>query len=177
MSSLSGQREAERALVKVDVVSQDRLISECYPRTLLSFGMDAKRVVPARAQPLDAELLQKARQMEPAVKISASNQGLAADGSPGQESGAALNRLPQVLDLTQAQNLRDSMAARLGDGPLLLDASAVERMSTPCAQVLLAAGRAADLASSAYQIINASDVFRTALADLGLEAEFNNWMV
>jgi chemotaxis protein CheX len=42
---------------------------------------------------------------------------------------------------------------------------------------LLAAGRAADLASSAYQIINASDVFRTALADLGLEAEFSNWMV
>jgi hypothetical protein len=115
--------------------------------------------------------------MEAATKISASNRSLGADVPPRQESGGALNRLPQVLDLTQAQNLRDSMAARLGDGALLLDASAVERMSTPCAQVLLAAGRAADLAISAYQIINASDVFRTALADLGLEAEFNNWMV
>ena len=115
--------------------------------------------------------------MEAATKISASNQGLRSDVTTGQEPGDALVRLPQVLDLTQAQNLRDTMAARLSDGPLVLDASAVERMSTPCAQVLLAAGRAADLASSAYQIINASDVFRTALADLGLEAEFSNWMV
>jgi chemotaxis protein CheX len=119
----------------------------------------------------------KRAKMEAAAKISASNQGLAADGSPGQESGAASNRLPQVLDLTQAQNLRDSMAARLSEGPLVLDASAVERMSTPCAQVLLAAGRAADLAGSPFHIINVSDVFRTALADLGLQAEFKNWMV
>jgi chemotaxis protein CheX len=124
-----------------------------------------------------SELRPKERHMEAATKISASNQGLRSDVTTGQEPGDALVRLPQVLDLTQAQNLRDTMAARLSDGPLVLDASAVERMSTPCAQVLLAAGRAADLASSAYQIINASDVFRTALADLGLEAEFSNWMV
>jgi anti-anti-sigma regulatory factor len=88
-----------------------------------------------------------------------------------------LNKLPQVLDLTEAQSLRDTMAARLSDGPLVLDASAVERMSTPCAQVLLAAGRAADIAGSSFRIIDASEVFRTALADLGLQAEFNNWMV
>jgi len=115
--------------------------------------------------------------MEAATKISASNQGLRADVAPGQGSGDALNKLPQVLDLTQAQNLRDTMTALLSDGPLLLNASAVERMSTPCPQVLLAAGRAADLAGSRFQIIDASEVFRTALADLGLEAEFNNWMV
>jgi chemotaxis protein CheX len=112
------------------------------------------------------ELLEKVRHMEAATKISA-----------GSEGADVLVRLSQVLDLTQAQNLRDTMVARLSDGRLVLDASAVERMSTPCAQVLLAAGRAADLANSAYQITNASEVFRTALADLGLEAEFNNWMV
>ena len=115
--------------------------------------------------------------MEAATKISASDQSLGADVTPGQDSSAPLNRLPQVLALTQAQNLRDTMAARLSDGAVVLDASAVERMSTPCAQVLLAAGRAADLAGSRFQIIDASEVFRTALADLGLEAEFNNWMV
>jgi anti-anti-sigma regulatory factor len=86
-------------------------------------------------------------------------------------------KLPQVLDLTQAQNLRETMAARLNGEPLVLDASAVERMSTPCAQLLLAAGRAANLAGSPFQIIDASDVFRAALADLGLQAEFKNWMV
>jgi chemotaxis protein CheX len=122
------------------------------------------------------ELLQKVCHMEAASIDSAGSEGLGADAQPGQQSGAQI-RLPQVLDLTQAQNLRDTMAARLSGGPLVLDASAVERMSTPCVQVLLAAGRAADLAGSPFQFINASDVFRTALADLGIEAEFNNWMV
>jgi len=111
--------------------------------------------------------------MEVATKIGDSNEGFGADATPGAPS----NRLPQVLDLTQAQNLRDSMAARLGDGSVLLDASAVERMSTPCAQVLLAAGRAADLAGSRFQIFDASDVFLAALADLGLQVEFKNWVV
>jgi chemotaxis protein CheX len=114
--------------------------------------------------------------MEAASIDNAGSEGLGADAQPGQESGALI-RLPQVLDLTRAQNLRDTMAARLSGGPLVLDASAVERMSTPCVQVLLAAGRAADLAGSTFQFINASDVFRTALTDLGIEAEFKNWMV
>ena len=115
--------------------------------------------------------------MEAASKISAGDQSLGADLTHGRDSDDAFNRLPQVLDLTQAQNLRDTMLARLSDGRLVLDASAVERMSTPCVQVLLATGRAADLVGSAFQIVNASDVFRTAIADLGLHAEFKNWMV
>ena len=115
--------------------------------------------------------------MEAATKISASNQGLRADVAPGQGPGDCLNKLPQVLDLTQAQNLRDTMTALLSDGPLLLNASAVERMSTPCAQVLLAAGRSAGVAGTSFQIASPSDVFRAALADLGLQAEFMNWMV
>jgi chemotaxis protein CheX len=124
-----------------------------------------------------SELRQRVRHMEAASKIGAGDPSLGADLTHGQDSGDAFNGLPQVLDLTQAQNLRDAMMARLSDGQLVLDASAVERMSTPCVQVLLATGRAADLAGSVFQIVDASDVFRTALADLGLHAEFKNWMV
>jgi len=115
--------------------------------------------------------------MEAALKTSAGDQSPGADLPVGHESDDALGRLPQLLDLTQAQNLRDSLAARLGNGALVLDAGAVERMSTPCVQVLLATGRAADLAGSTFQIINGSDVFRTALADLGLQVQFSNWVV
>jgi chemotaxis protein CheX len=124
----------------------------------------------------DTRMTLESAPMEAATKIGAGSRALGADVPPGQASGAS-NTLPQVLDLTQAQNLRDSMTALLGDGALVLDASDVERMSTPCAQVLLATGRAADLAGSPFQIINTSDVFRSALADLGLQAEFKNWMV
>jgi chemotaxis protein CheX len=114
--------------------------------------------------------------MEAATTINSGDLSPSADMPSGPQSGGALHRLPQILDFTQAQNLRDTMAALLGDGALVLDASAVERMSTPCAQVLLATGRAAGSAGTSFEIRNASDVFRTALADLGLQTEFNNWM-
>jgi anti-anti-sigma regulatory factor len=84
--------------------------------------------------------------------------------------------LPQVLDLTAAQDLRDSMIRLSTEHGILLDASGVERMSTPCIQVLLAAGRAVDISGKSFKIVRASDVFRTAIADLGLHAEFSNWM-
>jgi anti-anti-sigma regulatory factor len=90
--------------------------------------------------------------------------------------GRVATPLPQMLDIVQAQGLRDDLVRLLGQGALTLDAGAVDRMSTPSAQVLLAAGRAADAAGREFQIINASDVFRAALADLGLQAEFKNWM-
>lgn len=85
--------------------------------------------------------------------------------------------LPSVLDLTQAKPLLEILMAQSGDRPRTLDASAVERMSTPCAQILLAAGRAADRDGHTIRIAGASDVFRTALADLGLTSEFKNWMI
>jgi chemotaxis protein CheX len=95
---------------------------------------------------------------------------------PGPKPEPAVSMLPQILDLTGARPLRDSLAGLLSRGTVVLDASAVERMSTPCAQVLLAAGRAAGPAGTAFKITNPSTVFRTALADLGLWAEFSNWM-
>lgn len=84
--------------------------------------------------------------------------------------------LPASLDFTQAQPLRDGLAALLARNPeLTLDASAVERMSTPCAQLLLAAGRSIS-ATGNFRIVNASEHFRTALVDLGLQSEFSQWM-
>ncbi len=115
--------------------------------------------------------------MQAATTISVGSQGAGGDAVPGQELRQPLHRLPSVLDLTRAQPLRDTLVALLGDGSLLLDASAVERMSTPCVQLLLAAARAADLAGSPFQILDASDVFQAALADLGLQGEFKKWMV
>ena len=89
---------------------------------------------------------------------------------------AGADQLPQILDLTYAKALRDRMATLAGEHAIILDAGAVERMSTPCAQVLLAAARAAVSARTSFRIVNASAVFRTALADLGLQPEFSKWM-
>jgi anti-anti-sigma regulatory factor len=81
-----------------------------------------------------------------------------------------VNTLPQILDLIAAKPLRDSL---LSKPVVILDASEVERMSTPCAQVLLAAGQAA---GASFRIINPSAAFRSAIADLGLRQAFSGWM-
>lgn len=83
---------------------------------------------------------------------------------------------PATLDLTAARELRERLVAMLGGDSVVLDMSAIERMSTPCMQVLLAAGRSADAAKVSFQIVDASDAFRTAVADLGLENQFCNWV-
>jgi anti-anti-sigma regulatory factor len=94
----------------------------------------------------------------------------------GMPGSGGVHLLPQMLDLVQATHLRDDMMRLAGAGGLLLDASAVERMSTPCAQVLLAAARAAQASKESFKITNASETFRTAIAELGLQSEFSNWM-
>ncbi|GLH81196.1 hypothetical protein SSBR45G_61050 [Bradyrhizobium sp. SSBR45G] len=84
--------------------------------------------------------------------------------------------LPQMLDLTQATQLREEMIRIVNAGSVVLDASGVERMSTPCVQILLAAARGARAANKSFKIKQASELFRTAIADLGLRHEFDNWM-
>jgi chemotaxis protein CheX len=52
------------------------------------------------------------------------------------------------------------MMALLQTGSVVLDAGRVEPMSTPCVQVLLAAGLAAQAANSSAQIVDASGCFQ-----------------
>ena len=86
------------------------------------------------------------------------------------------HRLPQVLDLVQARQLRDDMISLVALGAVTLDAGDVERLSTPSLQVLLAAARAAESAGFEFRIVNASEPFQAALCDLGLQTAFKNWM-
>jgi hypothetical protein len=72
----------------------------------------------------------------------------------GRTPGAVPNELPQILDLTCAKPLCDRMAALLAECGPILDASAVQRMSTPSVQLLLAAGRAAISAGISFRIVN-----------------------
>lgn len=102
----------------------------------------------------------------------------AGDESTTSVSGTGDGRysLPATLDLTAARDLRERLTAMLSGNGVVLDMSAVERLSTPCIQVLLAAGRGAEAAKVSFQIVDASDAFRAAVADLGLETQFCNWV-
>ena len=78
--------------------------------------------------------------------------------------------LPAVLDLTAALPLRDALLARLRDGDLAVQAEAVERVSTPCLQVLAAAAAMARQRGSEFKLDHPSTVLVEAIEDLGLQA-------
>lgn len=92
---------------------------------------------------------------------------------PAEPNSSLSFRLPAALDLGAAQELlqrlRDGLADGAPAGGLVLDGSAVERISVPCLQVLAAARRAAGNAA-AFRIVGASAALVAAVADLGLSA-------
>jgi chemotaxis protein CheX len=77
----------------------------------------------------------------------------------------AILKLPAILDLTQAQALRsDLIAALVGGNEVAIDASDVQRVSSPCLQVLAAAAKG----GAALRFDAMSDVFAGAVSCLAL---------
>ncbi len=99
----------------------------------------------------------------------------AAAVTTGQQHPSTL-ALPRALDLPFASELLSHIVARGDQKVLTLDASEVEYASTPCVQILLAAGRRRDATNGSLVIQHASDAFRRAIGDFGLQSEFNNWV-
>lgn len=85
-------------------------------------------------------------------------------------------RLPAVLDLAAARELLELVRNALSYGACSLNAGDVQRLSTPCAQVLFAAGVESERLKRPLRIINPSEAFETAINDLGLGDRFANWM-
>ena len=84
--------------------------------------------------------------------------------------------LGPVLDIRAAGPLRDGLQKALKRGkPIVLDAAQVDRLSTPCIQVLLAAGKTAEAGGGRIQLAQASDAFVAAFSDLGLFAALMSW--
>lgn len=85
--------------------------------------------------------------------------------------------LPRALDLAFANDLLTGILQRAGDDMLTLDGSEVDYASTPCVQILLAAGRKRDAMNGSLVIRHASDAFRRAIDEFGLQPDFSKWMV
>jgi anti-anti-sigma regulatory factor len=78
--------------------------------------------------------------------------------------------LPAVADLTQAGPLKQKLELALASGNgLSVDASAVQRISSPCLQVLVAGVSSFAKAGGAALVIeNPSEAFRETISVLGL---------
>jgi chemotaxis protein CheX len=84
--------------------------------------------------------------------------------------------LGPVLDIRAAVALREGLQKALKRGkPVIVDAAQVDRLSTPCIQVLLAAGKTAEGSGCRIVLAQASDAFVAAFSDLGLFANLMSW--
>jgi chemotaxis protein CheX len=78
--------------------------------------------------------------------------------------------LPPSLDLLAAGPLCRQLQERLLSGaPMMLDGGAVDRVSTPCLQLLVASRRSAEARGLRFELREPSPVLSEALADLGLQ--------
>jgi len=94
-----------------------------------------------------------------------------------RKNGVCLT-LPPVLDLRAAKPLQEGLRKVLAKGsPVLVDAGAVERLSTPCIQLLIAAVAAATREGISLTLLHPSDAFIDAFNDLGLFAVLKQWKI
>lgn len=78
-------------------------------------------------------------------------------------------RLAPSLDLNAADTLHGELLSRVAaDAAVLIDGTDVERISTPCLQLLAAAAVGARAQGVAFRVRAASPVFAAAVHDLGL---------
>ena len=78
--------------------------------------------------------------------------------------------LPPVLDLGAAEELRRTLGAGLTEGGVRLDGADVERVATPCLQVLAAAAATARTQQQQFRLCRPSQALQAAITDLGLDA-------
>ncbi|MEL3889991.1 STAS domain-containing protein [Ferrovibrio sp. MS7] len=87
-------------------------------------------------------------------------------------------KLAATMDLRAAEPLLQTMQEAISaGGKLVVDASAVDRLSTPCVQVLIAALQQLEQNQAAFVIKSPSDAFVSAFDDLGLFSFLMKWPV
>ena len=84
--------------------------------------------------------------------------------------------LPEQLDIAALAALKEELVnAASSSGSLRIDGAAVERVSTPAVQLLLAAARAIEADGRTIRLESPSQTLSAAFQDLGLEQEFRKW--
>ena len=83
--------------------------------------------------------------------------------------------LPPVLDLAAAPALLHALRHYVtGTEPVVLDGHAVERVSTPCLQILLATAMDAQSRAVAFRLREPTAALSNAIAELGLATSFGH---
>lgn len=90
--------------------------------------------------------------------------------------GTTRMTLPAILDASAAEDLLAALHKAVYRGrPVEIDCSDVSRMSTHCAQILLAADLDLSRVDLNMAVRGCSEEFGTAMADLGLSEKLESW--
>lgn len=76
--------------------------------------------------------------------------------------------LASNLDLTSLDELYEALRERSSLAEIIVDGSAVERITTPCLQLLAATAKGAAQGDAAFTLRQPSSALITAIQDLGL---------
>ncbi len=95
--------------------------------------------------------------------------------APARQRAKAI-ALPAILDIGNAQELQESLAAALERSPVLrLNGSKTQQVSTPGVQVLLAAAQSAEAGGGRLVLGSPSQALQEAFGSLGLPDKLNEW--
>ena len=84
--------------------------------------------------------------------------------------------LEPTLDIIAAADLKEKLVGLVdGPGKIAIDASKVERIMTPCIQLIIAAEIELSKNQKELKLVDASDEFTNALIDSGLEKYYAKW--
>ncbi|NML74910.1 STAS domain-containing protein [Rhizobium sp. S-51] len=79
-------------------------------------------------------------------------------------------KLPAVLDLNEASNLKANLMSLRG-GSVAIDASGVERVGAQCVQILMAGAKAWETDKKPFSFVKASDAFLKTLQLIGVNVD------
>ena len=84
--------------------------------------------------------------------------------------------LEPFLDIILVDGLRTRLVEAIEKtGKLALDGSKVERITTPCIQLFIAADQELSQNGEGLKLLQASDAMVSALKDMGLEETYQRW--
>lgn len=84
--------------------------------------------------------------------------------------------LPAIIDLDAIDGIRDTLIDALEEGPVLVEANGVERVSTNALLLLVSAAETARSHQFDFAIEAPSAAMKTAIERLGLGAQFSGMM-
>tara|TARA_R110002096_G_scaffold420735_1_gene625960 strand:- start:567 stop:857 length:291 start_codon:yes stop_codon:yes gene_type:complete len=84
--------------------------------------------------------------------------------------------LDSVMDLITAGKLKAQLVEAADSyGKITIDGEKVDRILSPCIQLLVVADQEISKNNEGLKLINASDEMVEALKDIGLEKEYDKW--